>query len=122
MRNQYIFNALDPILKETFDFYDISHTIADASIHMEEGWPIGTDVYIICGFLKSEMYVHRMYLVKEAINLVIDRQVVKLIERIRKDISERGKIKNQDIYPNLTRVLRSSLKFSKTSNSIIDLF
>ncbi|WP_156305527.1 hypothetical protein [Sphingobacterium endophyticum] len=93
MRNRYIFNRLEPLLEEIFDVYDISHTTADASVHVEEGWPIGTDVYIICGFLNTELYIQRMYIVKEAIDLVINRQIVKMIEKIKIDISERNNIR-----------------------------
>lgn len=91
MRNKDILDTLDPILKEIFDFYDISHTKADVSIHMEEGCPIGTDIYIITGFFNSEMYVHRMYIVKEEIDSIIDKKIVKLVEDINDNISNRDK-------------------------------
>lgn len=91
MRNQYILDALSPILKEIFDFYDISTAKVDPSIHIVEGWPIGTDIYIISGFFNSEMYVHRMYIVKEAIDSVVDHQIVKLVKNIRDEISNKEK-------------------------------
>lgn len=91
-RNEYVYNKLEPVLKELFDAHHINHTFADASVHINEGWPIGTDVYIICGYFKSDLYIHKVYVVKEAINMVIDRQIEKVIENIRTDIYNRNKL------------------------------
>lgn len=91
-RNDYIYDKLEPVLKTLFDTYHINHSFADASVHINDGWPIGTDVYIISGFFKSDLYIHKMYVVKEAINMVIDRQIEKVTERIKNDIYNRNKL------------------------------
>lgn len=95
MSYKYFLNALEPLLKEIFEFYDLSHTKADASINIEQGWPIGADIYVICGYLRSELYIHRMYIEKESNEQVIDDQVGKLIERIKNDIYNRTSLKIQ---------------------------
>lgn len=94
-RNEFVKNKLEPVLEEMFDTYEINHSLADASVHLEEGWPVGTDVYSIIGFYRSVLYVDKLYIVKEAINMVIDRQIAKLISRIRKDIYRRSLVKLQ---------------------------
>lgn len=88
-RNEYVKNKLEPILEETYDTYEINHSLADANVHLEEGHPIGTDVYFIIGFNRSVLYVDKLYIVKEAINMVIDGQIAKLISRVRNDIYRR---------------------------------
>ena len=91
MRNKDILDTLTPIFKEIFDLYDISTSNVDPSIHLEEGWPIGTDVYIITGFFNSEMYIHRMYIVKEESDSIIYQKMVKLVEEIKDNIFNRDK-------------------------------
>ncbi|WP_313261535.1 hypothetical protein [Sphingobacterium sp.] len=41
----------------------------------KDGWPIGIDVYFIIGFNRFRLYFDKLYIVKEAINMVIGRQI-----------------------------------------------
>lgn len=97
MRKEYILNSLKSILGDIFDFYDVNPTKVDAKVHAEERWPIGTDVYVVCGILRSQIYVHRLYVLEGATETMIQTEMKKMIERFKKDISKHNNQKFNEI-------------------------
>lgn len=91
MGKEYILNSLKSNLGDIFDFYDVNQTKVDAKVHAEESWPIGTDMYVVCGILRSHIYVHRLYVVEGATETMVNAEMEKMIERIKKDISKRSR-------------------------------
>ncbi|WP_185211791.1 hypothetical protein [Sphingobacterium mizutaii] len=88
MRNQFILVCLKSMLDGIFDYYDISLTKVDTRLHAEESWPIGTDVYVVCGIYASQIYVQRLYIVREATENMIKLQIEKLAVRLKTEISK----------------------------------
>lgn len=76
------------MLDGIFDYYDISLTKVDTRLHAEESWPIGTDVYVVCGIYDSQIYVQRLYIVREATENMIKLQIEKLAVRLKTEISK----------------------------------
>lgn len=88
MRNQFILDCLKPILEGIFEYYDISQTKVDTRLHAEVSWPIGTEVYVVCGIYASQIYVQRLYIVREATKHMIKLQIEKLAIRLKTEISK----------------------------------
>ncbi|WP_185218022.1 hypothetical protein [Sphingobacterium mizutaii] len=88
--NEHILNNLKSILGYIFDYYDVNQTKVDAKVQAEESWPIGTDVYVVCGILRSQIYVQRLYVVDGATETMVQIEMEKMIERFKKDISKRS--------------------------------